>query len=534
MNVPSGHPGNASALSRRTLLLGGVAVAGATLGGLGGSPGAVAAAGSAAYFAGLMAELSSSASLFVPGDASYEALAAPYNHQFAGERPKAILVPSTVADVQAAVRWCRTAGVQLTPRSGDGHNYAGFSNSDGLIVLMSRFTEITITPNPSAATTRAYGPVTITKDAATVRVGAGVTVEDLHPLLEQHGYLVPTGRCRTVGIAGLTLGGGIGLADKEKGLTCDQLLETTVVLADGRRVTASAATEPDLFWACRGGAGGNFGVHTDFTFRCDRIVGDVTVYQFSWSIASAVAAMTALQAVCEKYHSDHRLNITISIGTAGATSADVTANAHAIGHGQFFGDRDDLLEIFADVLKLGTPEEQRRNRNSIQQMPAAEASTRILEDTFREQFTASSAVLDSSLSTAQLETIVNAVTSWPGSRNRDGASVVLFGLGGAINERSATETAFVHRDSRYIAQFMAAWGDDDPKDSLTPNRRWLDDLYTALFGNAAMPMYQNFPDPYATDAHARYYGANHPRLRAVKKLYDPTEFFSYPQSIRPL
>jgi FAD/FMN-containing dehydrogenase len=124
------------------------------------------------------------------------------------------------------------------PRSGLGHDCAGYSTTTGLLLNMSRMNVISSVKGAFVRTGR-YGPTHVGHDAGTVTVGAGVTNGDLHPLLENHGMFVPTGRCPSVGVAGLGLGGGIGFSDKMFGLSCDRLLSTTVVLADGSVVEAS-------------------------------------------------------------------------------------------------------------------------------------------------------------------------------------------------------------------------------------------------------------------------------------------------------
>lgn len=517
-------------IGRRSLVRGAAAGAAAVAGALAASRPEAPAAAAPADFSGLTGALSPSASLFVPGDASYEALAAPRNHQFASVRPAAILVPSTGADVQAGIAWARSKGVRVTPRSGEGHNYAGYSNSTGLLMLMSRFRDIQVTPSSGGEVVR-YGPSTVTRNAGSITVGAGVTNADLHPLLENKGYLVPTGRCATVGVAGLALGGGIGFSDKMAGLTCDRLLSTTVVLADGRTVVASPGSEPDLYWASRGGAGNNFGVHTDFTFSFDRIEGRVTTYSFRWSMASALAAMRIMQEVCVTTRKDRRFHARLGIGTTGTTKAQATANATVTAEGQFYGSRDELATLLSAALSLGTATEQIRNAASIQELSAAEASSVLNRDSRPGPFTSACAILDAPLTEAQVGAAMDSVRAWPGS-SRGGADFALFALGGAINEVAQDATAFVHRSSLFIVDVGADWGDDDPKDSPAKHRAWLDDAYRTVFGSPTR-MYANFPDPNVANAQQAYYGANYARLRAVKRRYDPDGFFWYPQGVMP-
>ncbi|MGW6405516.1 FAD-binding oxidoreductase, partial [Streptomyces sp. NPDC055134] len=223
-------------IDRRDVLRAGV------LGGIGGALGlrAPESAAAAAEAAGpvdardwkrLADALSRGATLYRPHGSEYESLALPFNHRYAGIRPAGIVACATTKDVSASIRWARSVGLPAVPRSGLGHNYAGFSTTTGLLLNMARMKSIVSTPAPGGARSRVYGPMKVVHDAGTVTVGAGVTNGDLHPLLEDRGMFVPTGRCPSVGVAGLVLGGGIGFSDKMFGLTCDRLIATTVVLA---------------------------------------------------------------------------------------------------------------------------------------------------------------------------------------------------------------------------------------------------------------------------------------------------------------
>ena len=186
--------------------------------------------------------------VLAPDDAGYEAARAVYNGMIA-LRPRLIARCADVADVIAAVGFGRDNGLPIAIRGG-GHNGAGFASvDDGLVIDLSRMNGVRVDPA-----------------ARTVRVGAGCTQGDVDHATHAFGLAVPAGIVSTTGIAGLTLGGGHGYLARKHGLTIDNLLEADVVLADGRFVTASADSHPDLFWALRGG-GGNFGVVTSFLFR---------------------------------------------------------------------------------------------------------------------------------------------------------------------------------------------------------------------------------------------------------------------------
>src|SRR5690242_10726712 len=190
--------------------------------------------------------------LIRPGDAGYDQARAVYNGMI-DKHPAAIARVRDVADVIACVRFGREHGLDLAVRGG-GHNAAGLGVADGALVIdLSLLRSTTVSPADH-----------------TVRADAGCTWGDVDHATVKFGMATPSGFVGSTGVAGLTLGGGIGYLSRRFGLTVDNLLAADVVLADGTFVTASQDSHPDLFWALRGG-GGNFGVVTSFTFRCHPI-----------------------------------------------------------------------------------------------------------------------------------------------------------------------------------------------------------------------------------------------------------------------
>ncbi|MFK4269544.1 FAD-binding oxidoreductase [Streptomyces milbemycinicus] len=482
----------------------------------------------------LAASLSPGATLYRPANSGYPPLAIPFNHRYAGTHPAAIVTCATTKDVRAAIRWARAVGLPAVPRSGLGHNYAGYSTTTGLLLNMSRMRNIVTTPRRSAARSRAYGPIKVAHGAGTVTVGAGVTNGDLHPLLEDQGIFVPTGRCPSVGVAGLVLGGGIGFSDKMFGLTCDRLVATTVVLADGRVVEASEDSEPDLFWGCRGGAGNNFGVHTSFTFQYERFQGDVGFYRLSWSLDSVLPVMATAQRIALETSDDKRFHLRLGIGTHGRTRNQIRTNAGVNAIGQYYGTLDELKAILAPLLAIGTPQERARNCAAVREVTPAEASTLLSATTPVEKFAAKSAVLNSRtlLTDRQVSAAAEQLLDWPGSGNPDGAGFAMFALGGEINQVPRRATAFVHRNGLFILAAETSWADYDSPEVAAANLHWLHDFYDAIFPEAPPEhSYQNFPDPKLRDWREAYYGVNYPRLVRVKRKYDPTGFFRYPQAI---
>jgi FAD/FMN-containing dehydrogenase len=186
--------------------------------------------------------------LIQPADATYEAARKVYNGMI-DKRPALIVRAVDAADVMVAVHYGRENGLQTAIRGG-GHNGAGLGTCEGgLVIDLSLMKGVRIDPT-----------------ARTVRVAAGCVWGDVDHATHPFGMATPSGFISTTGVAGLTLGGGIGYLTRRYGLTIDNLLSVDMVLADGRFVTASAKENDDLFWAVRGG-GGNFGVLTSFEFR---------------------------------------------------------------------------------------------------------------------------------------------------------------------------------------------------------------------------------------------------------------------------
>ncbi|WP_218782676.1 FAD-binding oxidoreductase [Streptomyces sp. BR123] len=483
----------------------------------------------------LAGALSPGATLYRPHGSVYPSLALPYNHRYAGIQPAGIVACATTEDVSEAIRWARAVGLPAVPRSGLGHNYAGYSTTTGLLLNMARMNSLVSTPMPDrAARSRVYGPMKVVHDAGTVTVGAGVTNGDLHPLLEDHGMFVPTGRCPSVGVAGLVLGGGIGFSDKMFGLTCDRLIATTVVLADGRTVRADKDAHPDLFWACRGGAGNNFGVHTSFTFQYEQFEGTVGFYQLRWSLDSVLPVIAAAQHIAQDTVGDRRFHLRLGIGTHGRTRTQVRANANVNAIGQFYGTVGELRAVLDPLLDIGTAEERARNSASVRQVTPGEASVLLSATTPIERFATKSAILDSRtlLTDQQVSAAAERLLDWPGSGNEDGAGFAMFALGGEINRVPPNATAFVHRDDLFVFAAETSWADHDLPGVAEANLHWLKQFYDDIFGGRSPEgAYQNFPDPTLENWREAYYGRNYPRLVEVKRKYDPTGFFDYQQAI---
>ena len=189
--------------------------------------------------------------MLLPDNPQFAAAKQIFNTNYNGSTPAAVVTPTSAADVQKAMAFAAAHNLKVAPRSG-GHSYIGASTANG---------DHGARPAPTArrmsTTTPPRGQVTVTP---------ATSLYTMHRTLAAAGRGVPTGTCPSVGAAGHALGGGLGAQSRHAGLLCDHLTSASVVLPSGQAVTASAASNPDLFWALRGGGGGNFGVTTSLTF----------------------------------------------------------------------------------------------------------------------------------------------------------------------------------------------------------------------------------------------------------------------------
>lgn len=215
--------------------------------------------------------------VIVAGDPGYEAARKPAIPRFHGAQPRAVVQCATPADVVATLGLARRTGVDIAIRGG-GHSFAGYSSTDGIVVDVG--------PMHS---------VVLSGDGAVATIGAGARLGDVYDALAARDRTIPAGCGPTVGIAGLALGGGLGILGRTHGLTADALLAAEVVLADGRLVRCDENHAADLFWALRGAGGGNFGVVTSLTFRTVPQPA-ATAFHLTWPDAQAATVVDAWQA----------------------------------------------------------------------------------------------------------------------------------------------------------------------------------------------------------------------------------------------
>jgi FAD/FMN-containing dehydrogenase len=443
--------------------------------------------------------------VLTPTSAGYDRARLLYSPRFDSIRPEAIVLAETVEDVAHTIRWARRHRVHLVPRSG-GHSYGGYSTTTGVLLDVSRLSRVRVSGGQAA-------------------VGAGAGLIDVYAALAAHGRMIPAGTCPSVGIAGLTLGGGHGYASRKLGLACDALVGLTIVTASGQVLRCDAHRHSDLFWACRGGGGGNFGVVTSFAFRTTP-VGEVATYVLEWPWAQVREVVAAWQAFPP--HAPTELSLDPNL-TATETRPHVTSA------GQYLGSAADLRRALAPLLAVGTPRVEVVSRTFLEaalhfagcDREGVEQCKKVTRETWK----AKSDYVKRPLPRAAVDVMVRALEARVADPALGRGTILLDAYGGAIARVPKAATAFVHRDALCSAQYLAFWPAGDAARAAA-NLAWMRGFYASLRPWMSGGAYVNYIDPELRGWQRAYYGSNYARLRRVKHRYDPTGFFRFAQSVR--
>lgn len=417
-----------------------------------------------------------------PDAPGYDGARRPVNAAYRDIRPRLVARCRSVADVAGTIVYAAATGDRLAIRGG-GHCFAGRSSTDGIVLDMSRLDGISVA------------------DDGVATIGAGACLAAVYAALHAHGRTLPAGCGPTVGIAGLTLGGGIGLLGRRRGLTCDRLVGARVVLADGSVVDCDHDREPDLFWALRGAGGGQFGVVTSLRF--DTVAEPTTTrVEARWSDVAAEGLVAAWQA----WAPDAPDGLTVNLALESEPGVPVQATlfgASTLDEGP----TRELLRGLTDrtfALRAGLPFHRLKTSFADPRDPPA---TRTRSEFFAQ-----------ALSDATIASLLAPL----GEPRAGGRRQLAFtAMGGAYNRVAEDATAFAHRGERFLLEHIA-----EPADP------WVDRSWVTAHADGSGRVYPNFPDLALDDWATAYHAGNHRRLAAVKNAYDPHRFFDFPQAIQ--
>ncbi|HEX7353289.1 MAG TPA: FAD-binding oxidoreductase [Mycobacteriales bacterium] len=460
-----------------------------------------------------------SGTLLLRGEPGFTAASQLFNRRFDAIVPAAVVSARSVTDVQAAVRFARDHGLPVTARSG-GHSYVGASTNRGLVVDLRPMSAITV-------------------QGTSCGIGTGAALVDAYAQLAARGVFVPGGSCPTVGLSGLTLGGGLGVLSRQYGLTCDHLASAQVVLADGQVVTASGDSHPDLLWALRG-AGAGFGIVTSMGFRTEPTTGLSTSYHaFPWEAAATVlgawmahlpAAPRSVWSTCHLLATADGSGPTVSvscvrIGSSGGLTAVLAPFLAAAGAAPTTATVRDRSFLGTMLLEAGCADSTVAACHVAGQSPAGTLP--------RDAFVAASDLFTAPVPPGAVDALAGAVEARQRDRSLGVGGAAFDTWGGAVGDVAPDGTAFVHRDVAFGAQYTASWASTPGTGPQAANQASLDAIKATVAGAATGAAYQNYADPTLTDAAAAYYGANLARLRRVKSAYDPDGVFHAPGGISP-
>jgi hypothetical protein len=465
--------------------------------------------------------------LLRPGDRGYPAARLLFDPRFDGIRPAGIASCATAANVASCISFARRFGLPIAARSG-GHGYAGWSSTTGLMVDVGPMQSFRV-------------------DGSRVTVGAGLRLIDFYTHLAARGLAVPGGSCPTVGIAGLTLGGGVGVLGRQYGLTCDNLVGLEMVTADGRIRQVDAGHDPDLLWASQGGGGGNFGIATSFTFTA-RPLASLTQFFLSWPWSQAARVVGGWQRWAPHLSDQWWANLHLAAAPGAAVPLSVQVGGTFLGSPQDAG--GELSRLFAAVGSDPSSGEPFESPYLHAMLIEAGCSTLTTDQCHlpgsrpgqspggllaRQPELAKSDFFTRPLPASGLASLIHGAEQFLGVRPASGGSggIALDACGGAINRVSPGRTAFVHRDALFLAQYTTTWTAGAAGGGAGRQRDWQRTWYQRMRPYASGQAYQNYIDPSLANWRQAYYGANYPRLARIKAAYDADRLFRFPQAITP-
>ena len=444
--------------------------------------------------------------LLRPGDEGYDAAASRvWNGMYTDRRPALVVRCLGAADVAAAVRFARSAGLEIAVRGG-GHSIPGFSTTDGgMVIELEAMKAVIVDPERRRAI-----------------VQAGATWSDVDHETQAYGLAVTGGLVSTTGVAGFTLGGGIGWLMRKYGLTADNLIAADVVTADGRQVRASAEEHPDLFWALRGG-GGNFGIVTAFEYELHPVgpilfggpkfyPGERTAEIVRWYDEWVAAGLPdELTTFCNVFVAPPAPFLPPEVHGKPIV-AIIAVHSGPVEEGERSAAR--LAELGEPMVDLMGP------------MPYTVINS-LLDDMYPFGIRSSMrAGYADELPDAAIEVMIDAV----GKAQTPFADIHIQHLEGAVAAVPADATAFGDRTHRYSINVMSCWMDAVQDEA---GVQWGRETLDALGPYTADGVYSNFMGREGADRARETYGDKYDRLVALKRQWDPDNAFRLNQNVRP-
>lgn len=467
-----------------------------------------------------------------PTDANYDQSRRMVNRRI-NNSPAAILYCSNIEDVRQAIAMARQDKKKIRVRA-TGHSYEGFSIGDSSTYVID---------------VSDMNAISVDQQSKIAIIGGGSQLYyDVYLTLWSQGkFVIPGGSCPTVGVGGLTAGGGFSFSGRNFGLTCDSVLAFNIVTADGKLQQADSQNNADLFWACRGGGNGNFGVITDFTFKLYP-ADDVAIYRITWNVDDKLPLIANAWATMIANTPKELMSfLKFSIGVGGVPLIS--------SFGQYYGAQQDLEDIvkkyFGAFPNTSLTFETLTNIDAIRRWGGIKTQeTDILHDAHhmihkacdsvpREQirpgfifddaegyFKASSIMLDRFFNAEELQYLLQVLQS----SGKSGTFIVLDAQQNGYSSTLPEDyNAYPHRKAISSVQIYTTWSDPSEESNRI---KFIADVRENL-QNAGKGSYVNYPDSAITNYSDAYYNGHYQKLQSIKQKYDPTDLFTYAQAITP-
>ena len=442
--------------------------------------------------------------VLLPDSPAFETVRRPQIARFQDIRPQAVVRCRTAADVSETVGFASRSGLHLAVRSG-GHCFAGRSSTTGIVIDVSPMRSVSV------------------RDGIAT-VGAGAKLGDVYDALADHDLTIAAGCGPTVGIAGLVLGGGLGILGRKHGLTSDQLVGAEVVLADGRIVECDERRDADLFWALRGAGGGQFGIVTRLSLRTLRAPAATSLH-LTWPHVHAAALVEAWQAWAPAAPDELAASLLLT------ATGDVEQPPVVRLFGAMLGSEADTAQLIGELVARAGAEPASA---ALVHAPYRDTKRHLAEQGPDELEGEGHGFSKSEFFARPLPPdAIEALVEHFSSRRapRQARELDFTPWGGAYNRVPAGATAFVHRDERFLLKHGVEVDAGASPSEREAAREWLARSWALVLPWGTGRVYPNFPDPELVGWAGAYHGSNYDRLLRVKASYDPVNVFRFEQSL---
>jgi FAD/FMN-containing dehydrogenase len=451
--------------------------------------------------------------VILPDSRDFDSARKPAIGRFHDVHPQAVVRCRTPDDAAETISFAQRAGLPMAIRSG-GHCFAGRSSSRGIIIDVSPMNSVSVS-------------------AGLVIVGAGARLGDVYGSLNEHGLTIAAGSCPSVGIAGLTLGGGLGILGRKYGLTSDHLLGAQLVLADRRIVDCDDDRDGELFWALRGAGAGNFGVVTSLVFR-PRPAASATNFHLTWPYSGAAAVIGAWQAWAPTAPDELYASLLLTAGREVGQPPVLALFGSMLGSEPDAARLLDYIVARAGVEPTAHVHKHMSSQETMRYWATLGAADRADQDWAERSLQHEYPVIKSEFFRQPLPSeAVGALLANCSEARVPGESRELdfTPWGGAYNRIRQDASAFVHRRELFSLKHTAIVDSDASKAAEEGARRWLTRSWRIVRPWGSGRVFPNFPDQDLEDWGQAYYGTNYHRLVRVKGAYDPENVFRFHQSL---